>query len=38
MDELKQMGQVKEEMINVMEENLILEGTVKNLNLEMIET
>ena len=36
MDEMKEMGQVKEEMINLMEENLMLEGTVKNLNLEMI--
>ena len=36
MDEMKEMGQVKEEVINLMEENLMLEGTVKNLNLEMI--
>ena len=38
MEEIKKIGGLREEIINLMEENLKLEGTVKVLNLEMIET
>ena len=36
--EVKEVGGLKEEILNLMEENLKLEGTIKALNLEVIET